>query len=60
LLTGLSEEKKQKITDELRAEYDFKSMLNGIRGKYAALFPSQPTTDNRPAKPKVSTRKSHP
>jgi hypothetical protein len=26
---------KRKAKDELRAEYDFKSMPNGIRGKYA-------------------------
>jgi hypothetical protein len=30
--------KKQETTDELRPEYDFSALKNGVRGKYAARF----------------------
>jgi hypothetical protein len=29
--------KNQKAADELRPEYDFSALKNGVRGKYAAL-----------------------
>jgi hypothetical protein len=30
--------KKQEAADELRSEYDFSTLKNGVRGKYAARF----------------------
>jgi hypothetical protein len=30
--------KKQEEADELRPEYDFSALKNGVRGKYAARF----------------------
>jgi hypothetical protein len=30
--------KNQKISDDLRPEYDFSALKNGVRGKYAARF----------------------
>jgi hypothetical protein len=50
----------RKASDGLRAEYDFKSMPNGIRGKYAACVQAESRTNKGSARRKVSTRKSHP
>ncbi len=30
--------KKDEIEDDLRPEYDFKQMVGGVRGKYAAAY----------------------
>jgi hypothetical protein len=30
--------KKQEAADELRSEYDFSTLKNGVRGKYAVRF----------------------
>jgi hypothetical protein len=30
--------KKQRAADDLRPEYDFSALKNGVRGKYAARF----------------------
>ena len=30
--------KKQGVADDLRPEYDFSALKNGVRGKYAARF----------------------
>jgi hypothetical protein len=33
--------KKQKALDDLRPEYDFSALKNGVRGKYGARFLSK-------------------